>query len=345
MKQIIIFGAKSVALGACLTIKKVCPQYHISGFMVSSLAGNPSSLCGLPVEEVDSFTDKNMCILIATPEDIQSSIEAMLKNKGFQNIICLNSQMESALMRRYFKSINRFPELRTDIVEVYMAKFHKDKPLKKDYKIPGWVHPIQVGAALTNERITEIADDSGENISSKNVNYCELTALYWIWKNRLTEEVGIPYWGLFHYRRFLDLTDDDLLHMKNEDVDVVLPYPTIHEPDIREHHSRYLPESDWDAMLQALKELEPRYAVQFNDILRQPYLYNYNIIVAKREILQAYCEWLFPILKRTEELGIPKGSERADRYIGYWGENLLTLYFMYHATEWNIRHVRRKMLI
>lgn len=66
--------------------------------------------------------------------------------------------------------------------------------------------------------------------------------------------------GLFHYRRFLDLTDDDLLHMKNENVDVVLPYPTVHEPDIREHHSRYIAESDWDAMLQALRELKREYA-------------------------------------------------------------------------------------
>ena len=128
-------------------------------------------------------------------------------------------------------------------------------------------------------------------------------------------------------------------------MDVVLPYPMVHEPDIREHHSRYVAESDWTAMLQALKELEPKYALWFEEILRQPYLYNYNILVAKRDILRDYCKWLFPILERTEELSTPKGSERADRYIGYFGENLLTLYFMCHAEEWNIKHVGRKMLI
>ena len=143
----------------------------------------------------------------------------------------------------------------------------------------------------------------------------------------------------------MDLADEDLLQIKNENVDVVLPYPTVHEPDISEHHSRYIAESDWEAMLQALWELQPEYAREFPAILKQPYLYNYNIIIAKRNIMRDYCEWLFPILERTEDLSKPRGWERADRYIGYLGENLLTLYFMYHTGEWNLKHVGRKMLI
>lgn len=345
IKQIVIFGAKSIALGACLAIKKLYPEYEVSGFMVSSLSGNESSLCGLPVKEIDCYEDKNIWILIATPEDIQDSIEGMLKDRGFHNIVCLDSGKESALMGKYFGSIGKFPPLKGKTVEIYMAKFYKDKPLKYDYQIPDWVYPIQVGAGLTGERISEITDNTGENISVKNVNYCELTALYWIWKNRLREDNGVPYLGLFHYRRFLDITDDDLLYMEKENVDVVLPYPTVHEPDISEHHGRYLIESDWKAMLQALRELQPEYAQKFPNILKQPYLYNYNIIVAKRNILRDYCEWLFPVLERTEELSTPKGWERADRYIGYLGENLLTLYFLYHAEQWNIKHVGRKMLI
>lgn len=383
MKQIVIFGAKSIALGACLAIKRLYSEYEVAGFMVSSLSGNESCLCGLPVREIDSFADKNIWVLIATPEDVQESIETMLKDKGFRNILCLDSGKESALMGRYFECIKKFPALKgkntikgktikdagekgkkegkefladkpmspeqtgrnRESVEVYMAKFYRDKPLKNDYRIPDWVRPIQVGAALTEERISAITDDTGVNISAKNVNYCELTALYWMWKNKLRENTERPYFGLFHYRRFLDLEDEDLLCMERENVDVVLPYPTIHEPDISEHHGRYLGESDWEAMLKALLELEPEYAREFPGILKQPYLYNYNIFVAKRDILRDYCQWLFPILERTEELSNPRGWERADRYIGYLGENLLTLYFMYHAKKWNIRHVGRKMLI
>ncbi|CDA96739.1 capsular biosynthesis protein [Prevotella sp. CAG:1320] len=58
--------------------------------------------------------------------------------------------------------------------------------------------PIQVGKELHPELNLGIQpDNEGENISDKNDYYCELTALYWIWKN-----VNADYKGLCHYRRF-----------------------------------------------------------------------------------------------------------------------------------------------
>lgn len=239
-------------------------------------------------------------------------------------------------------------------LEVYVAKFHRDKALEKEVQISGWMIPIQVGAALTEKRVAEILDSSGKNISYKNANYCELTALYWIWKNRLSdgkmsdcktgEKLSEKYYGLFHYRRFLDLQEKDLERLVLGDIDAVLPYPTVHEPDISEHHARYIKESDWDAVLQTLKELEPEYYSVYNRIFSQRYLYNYNILVAKAEVLKNYCGWLFPILERVEELTLPRGSGRADRYIGYIGENLLTLYFMHHYKKLKIVHTGRLML-
>ena len=231
-------------------------------------------------------------------------------------------------------------------IRVFMAKSYKDRPLKNEVDIPKWLIPIQAGAALMEERVADILDSNGENISRKNPNYCELTVLYWMWKNclLLTDDTGIRYFGLFHYRRWLDIKDDDIKCIGDNDIDVVLPYPTVHEPDIKEHHMRYIKESDWEAVLQSLKELSPDYYASYDIIFSQEYLYNYNILIAKAEILQAYCEWLFPILERVEELSVPKGNERSDRYIGYIGENLLTLYFMYHKKDLNIVHTGRIML-
>lgn len=229
---------------------------------------------------------------------------------------------------------------------VFMAKFYKDKLLENPKDKPAWLIPVQAGAALTDERVAELLDNSGKNISRKNPNYCELTVLYWMWKNCLTSKNGedFRYYGLFHYRRWLDVRDEDIRHIVEEDIDVILPYPTIHEPDIKEHHMRYIKETDWEAVLQALKELSPEYYAVYDAIFSQEYLYNYNILIAKTEVLEAYCKWLFPILERTEELSVPKGSARADRYIGYIGENLLTLYFMYHRKNLNIVHTGRTML-
>ena len=46
--------------------------------------------------------------------------------------------------------------------------------------------PLQVGAR-GREPIPNFArDDDGDEISARNANWCELTGLYWIWKNTST---------------------------------------------------------------------------------------------------------------------------------------------------------------
>ncbi len=56
---------------------------------------------------------------------------------------------------------------RPDIcLEVYMAKFHKDRPINLPV-LPDWILPIQVGKALTDVRVARLTDDTGDNISAK----------------------------------------------------------------------------------------------------------------------------------------------------------------------------------
>lgn len=367
---ILFYGAQSFALSMCTAIQKLYPEYEIEGFLVTSLVGNPSFLNGLPVKELVSFAEAlsleergKKHILIATPEDLHGEIVESLEKYGFAQYTCMDSIKEAKLMACYYDAIGNFTSLHSmpmmetaptdmvskesklvdsSMVEVLQTKFYKDRELKKKYVLPPWVTPIQVGAALTEERVAELTDDAGENISPKNVNYCELTGLYWLWKNGLIKDK--TYYGLCHYRRILDVKEDDMKNLKQLKADVILPFPTIHEPNINAHHRRYVRGLDWQAMLQALQELQPAYYEAMDEIFSKSYFYNYNMIIAKKQILADYCAWLFPILERTEELSEPKGWERADRYIGYLGENLMTLYFMYHKNDLNIVHTGRIML-
>ena len=73
--------------------------------------------------------------------------------------------------------------------------------LHKKYNVPTdkIYLPVLVGAA-GKESIGFSRDDSGENISKKNPYYCELTGLYWAWKN-----LNVDYIGLVHYRRYLGI--------------------------------------------------------------------------------------------------------------------------------------------
>lgn len=74
----------------------------------------------------------------------------------------------------------------------------------KKYQMPSdqMYIPIHVGAdgkkdAEGNDLdFGYIKDNTGDNISNLNPSFCELTGLYWAWKN-----LDADYIGLVHYRR------------------------------------------------------------------------------------------------------------------------------------------------
>ena len=359
--KIAVFGAQGYALGTYDALTTLYPEQGVECFLVSSLKGNASMLGGKPVVEVEPFSaglsedeKKDYLIYIATPDNIQDEIVALLDGYGFSNYIKVDSAKWTELMDGYFKASGGLVTLaslpsgdKKPSINYYMAKFYKDRELKTKINLPHFVHPLQVGAALTDVRVSDLVDSEGENISRKNPNYCELTGLYWIWKNALCigGDTDNQYYGLCQYRRMFEFSDEDLRRLTGNDVDVVLPYPLPYEPNIHAHHERYIKDVDWKALNQALRELQPEYADAFEDILNQRYLFNYNVILAKKKVLRDYCAWLFPILERTEELSVPKGADRADRYIGYMGETLETLYFMCNSNNLNIVHTNCRMLV
>jgi hypothetical protein len=65
-----------------------------------------------------------------------------------------------------------------------------------------YLKPIQVGASNSELDLGFLKDNIGENISVKNNNYSELTAVYWAWKNLNSDYIGIS-----HYRRYFILNN------------------------------------------------------------------------------------------------------------------------------------------
>jgi len=362
--DLVIFGAQGYALGAYEAIKSLYPKRTIPCFLVSKMGNNAPKLGDIPVREITDFATSissqeksNIEVLISTPENVQPEIEETLENHGFKHYKRLDSDRWSELMKRFHIKLGRFLPLSVlpvgytkPFVRVFMSRSHKDRPLNQMVSLPDYVFPLQAGAECTDVRIADILDNKGENISKKNANYSELTGLYWVWKNKLCvtgneDAESNQYYGLAQYRRMLNFSDDDLLRLSDNDVDAVLPYPMPYEPNIHAHHERYLKDVDWQAVLSVLRELQPEYADAFPEILEQQYLYNYNVILAKKAVFRDYCEWLFPILKQTEELSDPKGCDRADRYIGYIGESLETLYFIKNREKLNIVHTECKLYV
>lgn len=65
--------------------------------------------------------------------------------------------------------------------------------------------PIHVGKANSKYELGIQGDDTGDNISKENPHFCELTGLYWAWKNMQP----VDYIGLCHYRRYFNFHSSD----------------------------------------------------------------------------------------------------------------------------------------
>ena len=358
----VIYGSQGIALGAFKAIETVFSDTHIDCFLVTKKEKNASILGGLPVRELDEYVStlsekekSEVLVLLGVPENVMGVIEESLDFAGLFNHVRLDSERWAEMQEAVYRKTRQYIPLslyacgnKKPILNVYKIVHEKDKPFAADHDDdPEYMKTLQVGAAISSIFIAEIKDNVGDNISEKNGNYSELTGLYWIWKNQIniSSIQSVDYYGLAHYRRFLNLTDDDLTRLTFNDIDVVLPYPMSYEPNIEAHHLRYLSNIEWNAVLLALKELHPECAKVFKDILKQGYLYNYNVVLAKTSVLNDYCRWLFPILFRVEQIVNPDGRKKANRYIGYIGETLETLYFMSNKDRLKIAHSCCRFLI
>lgn len=371
-----IYGAGIVATSIYKAIQTIYGRVPVFFLVSDTTAcqginQNPREIDGIPVktlsiwrEELQKRSKRDSgavpiripaYYLAAVPERHHLAVVEALRALEVEDgsIFLFTNQRENALMERYYSSLPGCDTVRhimsagnesgankedTDIpsgesICVYQARSHMDKVLQEQYKLPSYVTPIQAGAALTKQRIADVQDNTGDNISAKNRNYCELTATYYAWKH-----CEAAYKGICHYSRVFDISEEQMrkLLQTGDKWDVILPYPTVHYPDISAQHTRWVGESDWNAMLRALGELEPEYLKTYEEsvLTGEHFFHNYNMLIARAEVFDDYCRFLFRVLERTEYLTTPQGWERADRFAGYLGENLTTLYFLHNRNRW-----------
>lgn len=371
-----IYGAGIVATSiykAIQTIYGRVPAFFLVSDTTArqGIDENPREIDGIPVKTLSAWREELQkgpkrdpaavpiqiptYYLIAVPERhhpaVVEALHALAVEDG--SIFLFTNQRENELMERYYSSLSGCDTVKHMIsavkesgadkadsnipggesICVYQARSHMDKILQEQCKLPSYVTPIQAGAALAEQRIADVQDNTGDNISAKNRNYCELTATYHAWKH-----CKAAYKGICHYSRVFDISEEQMgkLLQTDDKWDVILPYPTVHYPDISAQHTRWVRESDWNAMLQALGQLEPEYLKTYEEsvLTGEQFFHNYNMLIAKAEVFDDYCGFLFRVLERTECLATPRGWERADRFAGYLGENLTTLYFLHNRNRW-----------
>ncbi|MBO6304223.1 MAG: DUF4422 domain-containing protein [Selenomonadaceae bacterium] len=197
--------------------------------------------------------------------------------------------------------------------------------------------PIQVGASMTHEKIADLTDDTGDNISYRNLRYSEMTAFYWMWKNDITSD----YLGICHYRRLWADLDGIINKLQTVDIDAVLPLPTLCEHSVYEDYMlKYIPTA-WQPMMEVLKRLSPEYYEASKKIFDDRIFYASNMCILKRNVLNDLCNWMFPIVAEVEEIVGDIDDSYYNRYAGFCTERLITLYFLYNKNNWKIAHAEK----
>lgn len=352
-REIVVFGARLVAQEAAFCLRAAPYDLKISGFMVSEAEGCPRELMGLPVIGL-AEGNREALVVVAVMERHLGEITKKLCEYGYTNTIFLTfeSDLWSEVRGNFFRYSwaqegRAYLTLEEELEKVrepgdpadtriYRVQSHADKPLAADLSVYDWEVPIQAGAALTEAQISDVRDDQGGNISRKNRQYCELTALYWIWKNDRSK-----YTGLCHYRRHFKLNPELLGRLSASDIDVVLTIPILNYPDVRTVYAHDHMESDWAVMLEAVAALQPEYLKTAERLQKGNFYYGYNMLIARKTILDDYCAWLFPILEYCEEECVQKEDTYQGRYIGFLAERLLSVYFTHYEKEYKIVHARK----
>lgn len=211
---------------------------------------------------------------------------------------------------------------------------HKDKKMQL---IDGY-SLLKVGKK--NSLSTDIyRDDIGENIAELNPFFCEMTAYYWIWKNCISDIVGVV-----HYRRFLGkqrlwtrsskkkmaniLPVFDICKDLNE-VDMILPKARNFVGETNEEHffHNHYPEGLKETR-RVLERIYPDYVEVWDELLKsRKKMHLYNMLICKKEVFDAYCEWVFNILFEVfERVDYTNYSPYQSRFVGFIAERLLDTY-------------------
>lgn len=210
----------------------------------------------------------------------------------------------------------------------------------KSYAFPDDLiyQPIEVGAVLRDVGLGYLRDDSEQNISDKNSSFCELTALYWAWKNNFFHDSS--YCGLVHYRRYFKgqgehikekqiLSADEVVGYLKE-YDIILPKKRHYFIEsVQEHYANAHYAKDMAAMAELIAEKEPKYVEAFQQVMQSRSLHLFNMFVTTPAVFDAYMSWLFPLLFALEDkIDIAGYDAYQERVFGYIAERLFNVWIV-----------------
>lgn len=169
-------------------------------------------------------------------------------------------------------------------------------------------------------------DDTGDNISQKNPQYCEMTAHYWIWKNVHDTE----YVGVCHYRRFfgIDLSGNNIKEVM-ADTDVLMVEPSWHIDSVYSYFAKFMGAENMTILSMVMKKRFPEYFKTLEKICDGIKFHPFNMLLCRKDLFDDYCQWIFTILEECEKHIKLVSYTNARRALAYMAELLTGVYFIH----------------
>ena len=365
MTSIYIAGASSRARTTKEYLEKLNPDMKVLAYLVSpEMDDNPDEADGLFVVPIsnESHVDTSVKVYLGTRGVNHDKLTSELLGIGFSadNIIPVTPELDMKLRNEYVrkafekkgKEFIKLDDLSdgrdasgsiySSSVHLFIAKTVFDSDFEKPVPLRSYEYIIQAGTTPAGTGLSDASyyDNEGEGISDKNSRFCELTAMYWIWKNFTDEIVGLEHWR----RRFL-LPDNWLNVMQSEKIDVILPVPLCVMPSLKENFvTRHLPVF-WDETMKIIGRLYPEDLAKAEKYFDDTNLYSpCNMLITRKEIFDDYSSWLFPILlELNEHIGVVEDKYQ-NRYPGFVSERLLNFYFEVRRSDLKIAYADKSFL-
>ena len=298
---------------------------NCSGILPFKIMRSPNDPSWLDALAEGSYTTSRFKYPTLYHCDVQEMINESLRyveiyDAEIEGVTGLKDQDSSGM-----NTSNANPE---QILNVFMAVDTNNVENVRDGVFDPWIKPILVGSAGSVNTDGYSRDDEYEgNLSGKNLIFAEMTGAHWIWKMAHDSE----YKGLCHYRRFFDLTGVDIFNMKEADIDALLTTPRFVPGGIRKMFVAETPVKKHviNSMLDSVEKFSPGERDDFDAYLNSHFYFPNNMVIAKSELYDEYCEWIFPVLIRMLEIDLEAGyGHDDDRHIAYAAELLTSFFFM-----------------
>lgn len=213
-----------------------------------------------------------------------------------------------------------------DQLTMYMVTH---KPVRR---VPAGRTPIYVGSGPKPDGC--LTDSTGCQIAAKNPYYCELTALYWIWKN----DTSSQYVSIEHYRRFflralpVRLASRSYLLGLLQKGAVVTTRQAKWRTPLREIYAAEHILSDLEAVERAMERQCPDYLADYRAVMSGTSMAVCNMAAMSKQMFDAYCAWLFGLLFAIEpELSLEGRPAYQQRVYGFLAERLLNVWVRHNA--------------